>query len=109
MSGTARPRKSAATSRPLAPKEEDRDEVAVEAAAIGEAARAAADASMQAPAAPVESAVGSDGRPAKQPKVIIVLERACLETGKVGKPPDHAVAAAAAGSEQGDVGGRPWC
>ena len=33
---------------------------------------------------PVESAVPSDGRAAKQPKVIIVLERASLETGKVG-------------------------
>ena len=29
----------------------------------------------------------SDGRVAKQPKVIVVLEGACLETGKVGK--DH--------------------
>lgn len=27
------------------------------------------------------------GKPAKEPKVIVVLERACLETGKVGK--DH--------------------
>lgn len=38
-----------------------------------------------APRIPVESAVASDGRLAKQPKVIVILERACLETGKVGK------------------------
>ena len=36
---------------------------------------------------PVESAVASDGRVAKEPKVIVILDRACLETGKVGK--DH--------------------
>ena len=35
----------------------------------------------------VESAVASDGRVAKEPKVIVILDRACLETGKVGK--DH--------------------
>ncbi len=31
------------------------------------------------------SSSSSAGKPAKQPAVIIVLERACLETGKVGK------------------------
>ena len=36
---------------------------------------------------PVESAVASDGRVAKEPKVIVILDRACLETGKIGK--DH--------------------
>lgn len=57
----------------------------------------AADAAASAPAVepqeapplsvPAESAVPSDGKLAKEPKVIVVLERACLETGKVGK--DH--------------------
>lgn len=32
---------------------------------------------------PVEAS--TDGKPLKQPKLIVVLERACLETGKVGK------------------------
>ena len=39
------------------------------------------------PQAPDEPAHTSDGRVAKQPKVIVILEGACLETGKVGK--DH--------------------
>lgn len=34
---------------------------------------------------PAESAVASDGRLSKEAKVIVILERACLETGKVGK------------------------
>lgn len=47
----------------------------------------------EAPAAPPKpepnaaSGVTPTGKPAKQPAVIVVLERACLETGKVGK--DH--------------------
>lgn len=36
------------------------------------------------PTLPAESAVASDGRLAKEPKVIVILERANLETGKVG-------------------------
>ena len=32
-----------------------------------------------------ESQVPSDGRVARDPRVIVVLERACLETGKVSK------------------------
>jgi hypothetical protein len=42
---------------------------------------------QQPPAAPDQSAVASDGKVSKQPAVIVVLERACLETGLVGK--DH--------------------
>ena len=40
---------------------------------------------VQVPVQPAESAITSDGRLAKDPKVILILERACLETGKVGK------------------------
>jgi len=36
------------------------------------------------PEEPAASTYEADGRVAKQPKVIVVLERACLETGKVG-------------------------
>jgi hypothetical protein len=36
---------------------------------------------------PAASSYEADGRVAKEPKVIVVLERACLETGKVGS--DH--------------------
>ena len=36
------------------------------------------------PEEPACSTYESDGRVAKQPRVIVVLERACLETGKVG-------------------------
>uniref|UniRef100_A0A7S4EY60 Ribosomal RNA small subunit methyltransferase NEP1 n=1 Tax=Chrysotila carterae TaxID=13221 RepID=A0A7S4EY60_CHRCT len=57
-------------------EEEDHDD---ETEQQGEAAE-----SFPAATLPVESAVVSDGRAAKQPKVIFVLERACLETGKVG-------------------------
>ena len=39
---------------------------------------------MRAPAL-AESQVPSDGRVARDPRVIVVLERACLETGKVSK------------------------
>ena len=53
-----------------------------ERAAPAEAAPAAAD-----PQVADEPEHTSDGRVAKQPKVIVVLEGACLETGKVGK--DH--------------------
>lgn len=34
---------------------------------------------------PETTAATSSGKPAKEPKVIVMLERACLETGKVGK------------------------
>ena len=37
------------------------------------------------PQPPAESAIASDGRLSKDPKVIVILDRACLETGKVGK------------------------
>ena len=53
------------------------------AAAPAEAAPAAANP----PQVADEPEHTSDGRVAKQPKVIVVLEGACLETGKVGK--DH--------------------
>jgi rRNA small subunit pseudouridine methyltransferase Nep1 len=53
-----------------------------ERSAAAEAAPAAAD-----PQVADEPEHTSDGRVAKQPKVIVVLEGACLETGKVGK--DH--------------------
>ena len=36
-------------------------------------------------AEPVPKADASPGKPAKTPALIVVLERACLEVGKVGK------------------------
>ena len=40
-----------------------------------------------APAPPPEptAEASTDGKPAKKPKLIVILERACLETGKIGK------------------------
>lgn len=35
--------------------------------------------------APAPSPATTDGKPARQPRLIVVLEKACLETGKVGK------------------------
>jgi hypothetical protein len=44
-------------------------------------------ASAPKPEEPAASSYEADGRVAKEPKVIVILERACLETGKVGS--DH--------------------
>ena len=57
-------------------------EVTAEEARMGKAATAALGETLV-PVPPVTSSYVSDGRVAKRPKVIVVLERACLETGKV--------------------------
>ena len=60
--------------------------LALKATAMPKREREAASASARPPVAPptTPNAAVSATRPAKEPKLIVILERACLETGKVG-------------------------
>ena len=63
-------------------KPDDEEEVTAEEAQMGKAGTAAIGENLV-PVEPAASTYSSDGKVSKQPKVIVVLERACLETGKV--------------------------
>lgn len=84
--------KATAKAQPATTQPADEEEVTAEEAQMGKAGTAAIGENLV-PVEPAASTYSSDGKVSKQPKVIVVLERACLETGKVRSASSRALRA----------------